>query len=244
MREAGTPVRSAFLNNGPSWCTIEDCPGPDNGCMPAFPGIDRLVLRGFTEGDVDHLYDLNGDRDVMWFLTGGEPTPREEVRSRIIPFFLSFCERYGGLGFRAAEPRSASRLPRLVSSPASRGRRRRPWLPAAQGGVEPGLRHRGIARPHPQVLYRTRRTGSRSWHHRSFGINRSAEMGAAGQRGGQAGRQQQIFQEAAAGHSDAWVAWLASGRCHARAWRQRGARPRGNSIASWTRCWHRSSPVT
>jgi RimJ/RimL family protein N-acetyltransferase len=56
--------------------------------MPAFLETDRLVLRGFTEDDVDHLYELNSDRDVMWFLTGGEPTPREEVRSRIIPFFL------------------------------------------------------------------------------------------------------------------------------------------------------------
>jgi RimJ/RimL family protein N-acetyltransferase len=65
------------------------------------------VLRGFTEADADHLYELNGDHDVMWFLTGGEPTPREEVRDRIIPFFLSFYERYEGLGFWAAETRAA-----------------------------------------------------------------------------------------------------------------------------------------
>ena len=70
--------------------------------MPAFLETDRLLLRGFTEDDVDHLYELNSDRDVMWFLNGGEPTPRE-VRSRIIPFFLSFYERHDGLGFWAAE---------------------------------------------------------------------------------------------------------------------------------------------
>jgi RimJ/RimL family protein N-acetyltransferase len=75
--------------------------------MPAFLETDRLVLRGFTEDDVDHLYELNSDRDVMWFLNGGEPTPREEVRSRIIPFFLGFYERHDGLGFWAAESRSA-----------------------------------------------------------------------------------------------------------------------------------------
>ena len=57
--------------------------------MPAFLETDRLVLRGFTEADADHLYELNRDRDVMWFLTGGKPTPREEVRDRIVPFFLS-----------------------------------------------------------------------------------------------------------------------------------------------------------
>jgi RimJ/RimL family protein N-acetyltransferase len=68
---------------------------------------DRLVLRRFTEDDVDHLYDLNGDPDVMWYLSGGRPTPREEVRDRIIPFFLSFYERFDGLGYWAAETRAS-----------------------------------------------------------------------------------------------------------------------------------------
>ncbi len=71
--------------------------------MRIFLETERLVLRGFTEDDVDNLYELNGDRDVMWYLTGGEPTPREEVHDRIVPFFLSFYERDDGLGFWAAE---------------------------------------------------------------------------------------------------------------------------------------------
>lgn len=74
--------------------------------MPPFLETERLTLRAFTADDVDHLYELNGDRDVMWFLTGGEPTPRDEVRDRIIPFFLSFYERYDGLGYWAAEART------------------------------------------------------------------------------------------------------------------------------------------
>jgi RimJ/RimL family protein N-acetyltransferase len=73
--------------------------------MPIFLKTERLMLRSFTEDDVDNLYELNGDRDVMWFLTGGEPTPCEEVRDRIIPFFLSFYERSDGRGFWAAEAR-------------------------------------------------------------------------------------------------------------------------------------------
>jgi RimJ/RimL family protein N-acetyltransferase len=64
---------------------------------------DRLVLRLFSVDDVDHLVELNSDPDVMWFLNGGEPTPREEVRDRIIPFFLSFADRSDGLGYWAAE---------------------------------------------------------------------------------------------------------------------------------------------
>jgi RimJ/RimL family protein N-acetyltransferase len=78
----------------------------DNDQMSILLETDRLVLRGFTEDDVDHLYDLNADPDVMWFLNGGEPTPREEVRDRIIPFFLSFYERFDGLGFWAADARA------------------------------------------------------------------------------------------------------------------------------------------
>lgn len=74
--------------------------------MPVFLQTARLVLRPFTGDDADHLYDLNRDREVMWFLTGGEPTPRDEVRMRIIPFFLSFYERDDGRGFWAAEARA------------------------------------------------------------------------------------------------------------------------------------------
>jgi len=68
---------------------------------------ERLSLRAFTPGDLDRLHELNSDRDVMWFLTGGEPIPREEVRDRVIPFFLGFYERHGnsGLGYWAAEAR-------------------------------------------------------------------------------------------------------------------------------------------
>jgi RimJ/RimL family protein N-acetyltransferase len=79
--------------------------------MSHFLQTERLVLRAFTEGDVDNLYQLNGDRDVMWFLSGGEPTPREEVSNRIIPFFLSFYERGDGLGYWAAEARETGEFP-------------------------------------------------------------------------------------------------------------------------------------
>ena len=44
--------------------------------------LTGLVLRGFTEDDVDRWYDLNSDRYVMWFLTAGEPTQPEEAPAR------------------------------------------------------------------------------------------------------------------------------------------------------------------
>jgi RimJ/RimL family protein N-acetyltransferase len=66
---------------------------------------ERLVLRDFTAADAGLIYELNSDPEVMRFLSGGEPTPREVVSGRIIPFFLSFRERGDGLGFWAAQTR-------------------------------------------------------------------------------------------------------------------------------------------
>jgi RimJ/RimL family protein N-acetyltransferase len=63
----------------------------------------RLALRQFTEDDVDNLFHLNGDPEVMRYLTGGRPTPREEIRDRIIPFHLAVYDRLDRLGTWAAE---------------------------------------------------------------------------------------------------------------------------------------------
>ncbi len=67
---------------------------------------DRLTLRRFTEDDVDNLFDLNSDPEVMRYLTGGEPTPREEIRDHMIPFHLGVYERSDQFGTWAAEARS------------------------------------------------------------------------------------------------------------------------------------------
>ncbi len=63
----------------------------------------RLALRQFTEDDVDNLFDLNSDPEVMRYLTGGRPTPREEIRDRVIPFHLAVYDRLDRLGTWAAE---------------------------------------------------------------------------------------------------------------------------------------------
>jgi RimJ/RimL family protein N-acetyltransferase len=67
---------------------------------------ERLVLRRFTGDDVDNLFDLNSDPEVMRYLTGGKPTPRDKIQDEIIPFHLAFYERFPGLGTWAAESRS------------------------------------------------------------------------------------------------------------------------------------------
>ena len=63
----------------------------------------RLTLRQFTEDDADNLFELNSDPEVMRYLTGGRPTPREEIRDQIIPFHLAVYERLDRLGTWAAE---------------------------------------------------------------------------------------------------------------------------------------------
>jgi RimJ/RimL family protein N-acetyltransferase len=63
----------------------------------------RLVLRQFAEADVDNLFDLNSDPEVMRYLTGGKPTPREVLRDEIIPFHLAVYGRHDRLGTWAAE---------------------------------------------------------------------------------------------------------------------------------------------
>ncbi|MFB9928298.1 GNAT family N-acetyltransferase [Amycolatopsis halotolerans] len=52
-----------------------------------FLETDRLLLRRFTEDDVENLVQLDSDPQVMRFLTG-EPTPRAEVEHKILPAIL------------------------------------------------------------------------------------------------------------------------------------------------------------
>src|SRR4030081_3082018 len=70
--------------------------------MRVFLDTDRLTLRRFTEADEDNLVELNSDPEVMRFLNGGRPAPRDEVRTRIIPVFLGYYERFEWFGFWAA----------------------------------------------------------------------------------------------------------------------------------------------
>lgn len=74
--------------------------------MRVFLETERLVLRRFTEADVDNLFDLDGDPEVMRFITGGKPTPRDVIRNDILPRFLHYYERFAGFGFWAAIEKS------------------------------------------------------------------------------------------------------------------------------------------
>ncbi|MEU9172186.1 GNAT family N-acetyltransferase [Streptomyces sp. NPDC048420] len=68
-----------------------------------FLETERLRLRAFTEADVEHLVALDGDPEVMRFLTGGTPTPPESVRARTLPRLLHDHPGLGTRGYWAAE---------------------------------------------------------------------------------------------------------------------------------------------
>ncbi len=67
----------------------------------------QLILRRFTEDDVDNLVELDSDPAVMRYLNGGIATPREQVEREILPRFLSYDERYEGFGVWAAIEKSS-----------------------------------------------------------------------------------------------------------------------------------------
>ena len=77
--------------------------------MEVFLETDRLVLRRFTRDDVDNLVELDGDREVMRYITGGRTTPREEIQNEVLPAFLDY-ESHPGFGFWAAVERSTGQF--------------------------------------------------------------------------------------------------------------------------------------
>ena len=76
--------------------------------MQIFLETDRLVLRRFIESDVDNLLDLDGDPEVMRFITRGKLKPRDVNRNETLPRSLHSYERFEGFGACAASERSTA----------------------------------------------------------------------------------------------------------------------------------------
>jgi RimJ/RimL family protein N-acetyltransferase len=66
---------------------------------------ERLSLRRFAADDVDNLVELDGDPEVVFRITGGVTTPREEVETDVLPAFLAYYDRGDAYGFWAAVER-------------------------------------------------------------------------------------------------------------------------------------------
>lgn len=78
--------------------------------MSIFLETNRLTLRRFTDADEDNLVELDNDPQVMRFLNGGKPTPREEVRSRVLPTVFGYYERSEKFGYWAVEEKATERF--------------------------------------------------------------------------------------------------------------------------------------
>ncbi len=78
--------------------------------MQVFLETERLVLRRFTTADVNLLYDLDSDPEVMRFLTGGKSTPREVIQHDILPAFMRSYEHVAGFGVWAAIEKASEKF--------------------------------------------------------------------------------------------------------------------------------------
>ncbi len=74
--------------------------------MQVFLETERLVLRRFTMDDVDNLVELDSDPDVMRYINGGKPTPRDLIEDDHLPAFLEYYERGDRYGFWAVVEKS------------------------------------------------------------------------------------------------------------------------------------------
>jgi RimJ/RimL family protein N-acetyltransferase len=62
----------------------------------------RLYLRRFQREDAALLFDLDGDPEVMRFISKGVPTPRARIENEILPRLLAYYDQPRPQGFWAA----------------------------------------------------------------------------------------------------------------------------------------------
>jgi len=72
---------------------------------------DRLVLRYLTEEDVENLYALDADLEVMRYLNNGRPHSRSQIVEKVLPHYFDHHVRYGDrYGFFAAIEKESERF--------------------------------------------------------------------------------------------------------------------------------------
>ncbi|WP_238012782.1 GNAT family N-acetyltransferase [Dactylosporangium sp. AC04546] len=69
--------------------------------MVVYLETDRLLLRRLTTDDLDNLVELDSDPEVMRYLSGGAPTPRERLRDVGLPSMLAYYDRGDDFGYWA-----------------------------------------------------------------------------------------------------------------------------------------------
>ena len=69
--------------------------------MDVFLETERLILRRFTEKDVDNLFMMDNDPEVMRFINGGKPADRKTILNEMIVKILEYYRAYDHYGFWA-----------------------------------------------------------------------------------------------------------------------------------------------
>ena len=109
--------------------------------MDVYLETDRLILRQLTPDDLDDIEALDADPAVMRYINGGRPTPREELRTDYLPFWLAYYERGDAWGFWAAIDRVTGEFLGWFHL--------RPWRPtrptSPSSGTGSSARHGGAA---------------------------------------------------------------------------------------------------
>lgn len=77
---------------------------------------DRLLLRRFEHSDVDNLFGLYTDPQVMRYLDN-ETWDRDRIETEILPSFLAEYQRYTRYGYLAAEAADGSFVGRIALHP-------------------------------------------------------------------------------------------------------------------------------
>ena len=72
------------------------------GAMKIYLETDRLILRNFTEDDLDNIANLDSDPEVMRYINHGEPRDREISQNETLPKYLDAHKRSDDLGYFAA----------------------------------------------------------------------------------------------------------------------------------------------
>lgn len=69
---------------------------------------ERLLLRQFTADDVDNLFELDNDPDVVRFTSNSGQSPEHNViQAQVLPKYFAYYERYDGYGVWAVIEKSS-----------------------------------------------------------------------------------------------------------------------------------------
>lgn len=73
--------------------------------MKVFLETERLILRYFDEQDVSNLFQLDSDPEVIQF-TASPPPEYEAIKTKLLPRFLAYYQKYEYYGFWAVIEKS------------------------------------------------------------------------------------------------------------------------------------------